>query len=94
MSRRATRFNKRDSVEPDIVGALAAMGVLWIEGPPLDGWVWFGQFIPVELKTSEGIFTQSQKDFIEICELNRWPYRVWRSVDEAVESVNLWRSGG
>lgn len=95
MSRRATKFNKRDGSEPEILAALAKLGVTWIESGPLDGWIAInGRFIPVELKSTDGRLTQGQKAFIAHCERDGLPYRIWRHANDAIESVNLWRNGG
>lgn len=95
MSRRATRYNHRDGNETLIVAALAAMGVDWVEAPPLDGWCFLGQWIPVEIKNPNGRNrkTDSQNDFIDACERDGKPYRIWRSANDAVEAVQTYREG-
>lgn len=92
MSRYASRFNKRDEVEPDGIEALAKLGVEWVEAGPLDGWIWLGQWIPVEWKSGKRKpLTQGQKDFIAQCNRTERPYRLWRTPLEAIESVQEWR---
>ncbi len=92
MSRRATRYNKRDLCEAEGVLALAAMGIYWIESGPLDGWIVLeGQFVPVEWKMPGEPLTEGQQDFINLCDRSGWPYRIWRSADEATASVKALR---
>jgi len=92
VSRYATRFNKRDLAEPEILKVLAQLGVEWFEGPPLDGWIVLGKtFIPVEIKTKKGKLTPGQKLFISNCQIHERPFRIWRTPLEAIESINEWR---
>ncbi len=92
MSRYATKFNKRDACEAEGVLALAAIGIEWFEAPPLDGWVCVdGVFIPVEWKMPGEPLTDSQNRFIHACERLGAPYRIWRSPDEAVASIQALR---
>lgn len=92
MSRHATRFNKRDAIEPAILQALARLAVTVLEGPPLDLWCWLGsRWVPVEIKTGNARFTEEQEVFIADCQRLGRPCVVWRSVKEAIESVETWR---
>lgn len=47
MRYRSAPHNNRDAIEPDIVAALAKIGVEWNECGPLDGWV-YRSFVVVE----------------------------------------------
>jgi hypothetical protein len=88
MSRYATRFNKRDTNEPEILAALAKVGGHWVEGPPLDGWaVTDRMFTPVEIKMPGEPFTDGQREFIYACVTHNWPYWVWRSVEDMLRDV-------
>ncbi len=90
--RRATIHNKRDLCEAEGVLALVAMGIYWIEAGPLDGWIVLeGQFIPVEWKMPGEPLTDSQNFFVDLCDRSGWPYRIWRSAEEAVASVQALR---
>lgn len=92
MSRRASRWNKRDANEAPILKTLAQMGVPWFEAGPLDGWVALnGKFIPVEIKTPDGTFTEGQQRFIEEAMERGCPVCVWRTPEEAVEFVQTMR---
>lgn len=95
MSRHASIHNKRDIAEPEILGALASMGVTWIEVGPLDGWAWIdGRYIPIECKTGNAPLRPSQKAFIaESIRLER-PYLVLRSVEDAINAVIALRRTG
>lgn len=92
MSRHATRYNKRDLNETIIVNTLHELGLTWLEAPPLDGWVWLGQWIPVEIKTPTGRLTKGQQDFVDACTHWHRPVLVWRSQADAWESVQHYRS--
>ena len=92
MSRHATRFNKRDLCEAEGILALAAIGIEWVEAGPLDGWIAVdGNHIAIEWKMPGETLTPSQTRFIAYCERLGAPYRVWRSADEAVASVQEMR---
>lgn len=89
MSRHATRHNKRDANEPEILNALTNVHIPWYEAGPLDGWIFLhGQWMPVEIKMPGESFRQSQKDFIDVCAAFGRPCLVWRSVDDAIAAVN------
>ncbi len=98
MSRKATKHNKRDANEILIVNALHDLNHVWIEAPPLDGWVFLGQWIPVEIKNKLGRnrLTDYQQGFIDACQHFGRPYRIWRSANDAVEAVRVYheRMGG
>ena len=87
MSRHASRFNKRDANERLILAALAKMGIDWHEAGPLDGWVYIGEWVPIEIKTPQGTLTESQREFIAQCQHRARPYLVWRSVEDALSAV-------
>ena len=91
MSKRATIHNKRDANEESIKLALAQMGIATFEGGPLDFWAFVGQWFPVEVKMPEGTLTEGQQAFVDLCEDRGWPYRIWRSAEEAVASVQALR---
>jgi hypothetical protein len=87
MSRHATRHNKRDLNETIIVNTLHELHVTWIEAGPLDGWVFLGQWIPIEIKQPTGRLTKGQQDFIDACQHFNRPVDVWRSAQDAVNAV-------
>ena len=92
MSRHATRYNHRDGNEPAIRKTCEDMGVEWYEAGPLDAWIWLGKWIPIEVKTDTGVLTPGQKRFMEQCEMDGRPYRVWRTAKEAEQAINLHRA--
>lgn len=102
MGRHATRYNNRDDNEPELLGVAAVMGCEWIEGGPLDGWIFVQRFIPVEIKNPDGKakpgrkgeFRASQERFIARCLRNNWPYLVWRTTDDVITSINALRRVG
>lgn len=86
-----TRYNHRDANEAEIVKVIGQLGIEWYEGGPLDGWVWLGQWTPVEIKTAKGKLTVGQKEFISRCNMTDRQYRIWRTPLEAIESVQAYR---
>lgn len=94
MPRRASIHNKRDYNERELLGMAASLYVEWIEGGPLDGWIFIREFIPVEIKQHKGAqYQQSQKEFIRACEAYGRPYLIWRTVDQVQRSITLLRAG-
>ncbi len=88
MSRYASRYNKRDANDGEVVGALRRMGITCFEAGPLDYWCAFPEgFVPLEIKTKEGRLTKGQQEFVTYCAANRLPVLVLRSADEAIEAV-------
>ena len=92
MSRRSTRYNKRDANEMLLINTLNDLGSIWIEGGDLDGFAWLGQWVPVEIKTKEGRLTKGQQAFIDSCEHFNRPYRIWRTTSDVIKDVQEWRS--
>lgn len=88
-----TRHNVRDANEPAILRVLKQMSVEWIEAGPLDGWIYIGQWIPVEIKNPEGRnrLQRGQKEFIENCQALGRPHMVWRGVSDAIADVSTTR---
>lgn len=83
--RRATVHNHRDTNEPAILAVLAQLSVAWIEAGPLDGWVYIGEWIPVEIKMPGAALEPGQVEFIQACiELAR-PYAVLYTTGQAVQ---------
>lgn len=92
--RRPTSHNKRDANEPSIIKAFEACMIQWREGGPLDGWVYIGQWIPVEIKNPDASHekkTRLQNAFIADCHLFGWPYLVVRDSFDVAGSVNALR---
>lgn len=88
--RHATRHNHRDANEPAILRVLEQMNVEWIEAGPLDGWIYIGQWTPVEIKNPDGRnrLQRGQKQFIEDCQALGRPHMVWRGVSDAIADVS------
>ncbi len=87
--RHATRYNKRDGNEGEIIEALKRMGIRHLMYGPLDLWCHFpGEgWTPVEIKTKTGVLTKGQELFIAECTAQNRPVLVLRSGDEAVAAV-------
>lgn len=91
--RYASLWNKRDRNEPEILVALAKMGVPFVTAGPLDLWCYISsRWIPCEIKQPKGRLTKGQHDFTQECQVSGRPYAIWRSVDDAIAEVNKWRS--
>jgi hypothetical protein len=80
-------FNKRDANEPSILAEVAKLGVDWTEAGPLDGWIYLAQFIPVEIKMPGEPLTTREQKFIDLCIARDRPWLVWRTSEQAVDSV-------
>ena len=91
MSRYTTRFNKRDANEKAIIKRLAELKIGWTEAGPLDGWVFIRQWIPVEIKTKLGKLTQTQKDFVALCQMHGKPYMMLKDPEDVLPFVVLYR---
>lgn len=99
MPRRATVHNNRDANEETIKQAFSDMLVDWDEAGPLDGWVFIGKWIPVEIKNPDGKrkpgqkgeFRESQVRFITKCKRNGWPWLVIHTQQDVIDSVNALR---
>jgi hypothetical protein len=77
-------LRKRDLNEPEIIAEVKRCGGLWIQGEPLDAWVFHDRtgFVPVEVKSPwrRGRlreFEQSQKLFFAGCDQVGAKYLVW-----------------
>ena len=92
--RRASVHNHRDANEPMLLGALEQAKIQWVEAGPLDGWInLLGSHVPVEIKNPEGFDTMTavQQAYLDLCDTNNWVYFIWRTLDDMVESINLFR---
>ena len=49
-----------------------------------------GQAIFLEAKSSTGVQSEKQKDFEQLCSINKAPYYVFRSIEEVKKVVELW----
>jgi hypothetical protein len=94
-----SRWNRRDLNEPEILRAAEKLGGFWIEGPPLDGWIFHNStgFVPVEIKQPyrkgrAREFTPAQKRFIALCEVHGATYWVWRTVDDVCRDLGSRRT--
>lgn len=90
--RHATRWNKRDASEADILQMLTQIGVHYALGPPLDLWAYLGTWVPIEIKTAKGVLTPGQRRFVETSKQLGRPVMVWRSVDEALVQIHEFRN--
>lgn len=74
---------RRDGNENELVTALRALGALWVQEGPLDGWAfWRGAWIPVEIKTAKGKYTESQVQFLIRCQERQAPVWTWRNLGD------------
>jgi len=80
---------RRDANEDELVKVAEKLGAWVIYGPPLDFWLWHAKtgFVPVEVKSRRGQYTQAQKRFLYQCQLNRAPAFLWRCQDDVLKSL-------
>jgi hypothetical protein len=84
------RAARRDSNDHVLAHAAREMGARMVYAGPLDWWVGFrGKWFPVEIKNKDGKnrYTDSQKDFIKLCEQDRLPVWTWRELEDVVKSL-------
>lgn len=74
---------RRDANENDLVKAARLLGALLEQEGPLDWWCfWRGQWIPVEIKTPKGTYTDAQVLFLARCKERQAPVWTWRTTDD------------
>ena len=79
---------KRDSNESELLEVVRAFGAAWVTAPPLDGWVcWRERWIPVEIKSEKGKYTESQVKFLAQCRERNAPVWTWREPRDVFESL-------
>ena len=79
---------RRDSNENELVKAARKMGALIVYAPPLDAWVgWRGKWIPVEIKSEKGKYTDSQVDFLARCSFKGLPAFTWRDLNDVLRDL-------
>jgi len=79
---------RRDANEGPLVAAAIQLGAEWVKAPPLDGWVgWQRCWIPVEIKTVKGKYTDAQVKFLTCCKLRGLPVFTWRTLEDVTASL-------
>lgn len=97
---RVNRYSQttRDANEEPLLALAARFGAHWVQGPPLDGWIfWRGIWMPVEIKMPEreGLadeYTPAQKRFLRFCAERNAPRFIWRTEDDVIASLSGRRS--
>lgn len=70
---------KRDANEPELIQLARAIGAHMVKLPPLDWWCGFrGRWVPVEIKTEKGDYTDAQVIFLADCKARGLPVWTWR----------------
>jgi len=77
---------KRDHNEAELVAMAEKLGAMIVKEGPLDLWLWHPKtgFVPVEVKSPRGQYTQAQKKFLYLCELNHAPHLLWRTESDVL----------
>lgn len=82
---------RRDANEGELVKVARQLGVYMVKAPPLDYWACLcSTWKCIEIKARKGKYTPAQILFLAECVRNSAPQLTWRSVDDVIESVNLW----
>lgn len=92
---RVNRYSQtaRDANEEPLLQLATQLGAHWVQGPPLDGWVFCrGIWMPVEIKIPEreGLsseYTPAQRRFLRFCQEKRAPFWIWRTEDDVIASL-------
>lgn len=84
------RDARRDDNEPSLIRIAKQFGALWVQAPPLDGWIRFREcWTPVEIKNPDGRnrYTPAQVKFLALCKEQGVPVWTWRSNLDVFESL-------
>lgn len=86
----AVRYaQRRDANEPELVTLARKLGAQMEKVGPLDWWCgWRGVWIPVEIKTKRGKYTEDQVRFLARCKAHGTPTLTWRTADDVLASLN------
>lgn len=87
MSFKRPQRHRKDKNEKPLLALARAIGIQWLQAPPLDGWAWHANlraWYPVEIKDPkrEGHadeYTPAQRKFFHLADLTGAPYYVWRT---------------
>lgn len=92
------RAARRDVVESSLVAIAEALGAVWIQGPPFDGWLFFrGRWHLCEVKDpcKEGwkdeFTTEQLKTIIRLNE-RQVPWHVLRTEDDVLSLLDAQRT--
>ena len=84
---------RRDANEGPLVRLARQLGALMLQEPPLD-WLcgWRGQWVPVEIKTAKGKYTDAQVRFLMYAKERQLPVYTWRSEDDVLRDLGAQRT--
>lgn len=84
---------KRDANEHELVTHARRLGVLFEKIGPLDWWVgWRGRWVPLEIKTEEGTYTEKQILFLARCRERQLPVWTWRTENDIYRDLGAIRT--
>lgn len=90
--------NRRDLNEPELLETASALGAMWFQFPPLDGWLWHAKtgWVPVEIKQPRRKgkareFTPAQLRFFEWCKARQGKYLVWHTTEDVERDLGARR---
>jgi hypothetical protein len=80
---------RRDTNESKLVAIAEKLGAIWVYGGPLDGWCFHAKtgWVPVEVKSPKGTYTESQARFMAKCYGYRAPYWTWRIENDVLKCL-------
>lgn len=86
------RAQRRDANEASLVNDLKRIGVLWKQGPPLDGWAGYrGRWLPVEIKDpakplSARRLTDLEAEFFHDCSAYQLPAVLAHTAEDVIRA--------
>jgi hypothetical protein len=88
------RAGRRDSAEPELIALAKGIGALcWQLQEPVDWLIgWRGQWIPCEVKTGKGTFTEQQVRFSIAAKERGLIVWVWRTPEDVLSSLGARRT--
>lgn len=84
---------RRDANEHELVALARQLGAQFEKIGPLDFWAgWRGRWVPLEIKTEEGSYTDKQVLFLARCKERQLPVWTWRIENDVYRDLGARRS--
>lgn len=83
---------RRDQNEPPLVRLAQSLGALMVQTGPLDWLVgWRGRWVPTEVKTATGTYTDAQVIFLAHAKERQLPTWTWREDSDVLRDLGAVR---